>query len=483
MSDLDERIRSSFSRLAGPDEAPRASVWESVVARRRRRQRRAAVLAVPVVAALGLVVAVVDVPGGDGDRTEVATGSEDEQESVGTAADRRGEPVVSVEGRDLGPLQVTSSRLHPAEGEGWLVHTITLTNTGGAAVHLNDFRAGAFLGDREVLVATEGCGYGASELEPVGPACQLSYRPVTIAPGDQHRFTVTLWRSLTGMNPVTAERYQWQLELQLGDAPFDRPDQVGDEGHLLFEYELPVTEPTGADVPTYDLPLPEAELVREEQLTARSTDVAVWGDGRGRYLTLTVRFGPAEAFAAPSGVGPMIKDETWPDDAGEVWLSEPGEPGHARMWWVRPSGDLWLLDGYWYGEEQSTDPEGTLRDWARTIEAPDTAGAPYVIEPGFTALGSDAAGDVRSRARVWDYDGREVTLLVVDQTVGSGLSNLLAKGAPTVADHPRFGQLWSVRQTVGWPVAGADGPWATLQAPSLTPEELEAVLDALTLHW
>lgn len=263
MSDLDQRIRNSLSRLGAPDEASRAAVWESVVARRRRRrQRRAAVIAVPVVAVLGVVVAFSGVRGGDGGRTDVATGSEDEQGPVGAEA-RPGEPVVTVQGRDLGPLQVTSTPLQPAEPDGSLAHTVTLMNTGGTVVHLNDFRSGAFIGEREVLVATEGCGYGGVELGQVSPGCQLDYRPVTISPGEQHRFTVTLWHSLAGMNPPTAQRYRWQLELQLGDEPFDHPDQVGDEGQLMLEYDLSGSEPS-ADLPAVEEgPAPPGPLAGE----------------------------------------------------------------------------------------------------------------------------------------------------------------------------------------------------------------------------
>lgn len=244
----------------------------------------------------------------------------------------------------------------------------------------------------------------------------------------------------------------------------------------------PAPSSTTPDVPTYSLNLDGAEPLREETLTAGNTDVAIWGDGQGTYVSLSVRPGGSGSYGAPSGFGPMVKDSSTPEEAGDAWLSEPDDPRQATMWWVQPEGDLWILRAHWYGDRVSDDAEAELRAWAFAITTSGTADRPYALDDReMSLIASDAAGDKPSRSRVWSYDGHDVTLLVLDgSSSAAGLSNLLARGAPTVTEVPALGQVWAVGQTFGWTIPQSDGAWATLLVPQGLARDADAILRALT---
>ncbi|HEY9564054.1 MAG TPA: hypothetical protein VIR30_09815 [Nocardioides sp.] len=241
------------------------------------------------------------------------------------------------------------------------------------------------------------------------------------------------------------------------------------------------TSQVPSDVPTYTLDLPGAELLREESLMARNSDVVLWGDGEGAYLSLSVRPGVSGTYGAPSGLGPMVRDSALPEDAGAAWLSEPDDPRGATMWWVQPSGDLWILRAHWYGDIVPDNAEAALREWGLAIDAASAADDTYRLgDETLSRIGFDAAGDKPSRSRVWRYGGQEVTLLVLDaSSSAAGLSNLLARGAPTRTDLPNLGQVWGVGSTFGWTVPESDGAWATLLLPEDLAGESDAILRAL----
>jgi len=241
------------------------------------------------------------------------------------------------------------------------------------------------------------------------------------------------------------------------------------------------TSPAPADIPTYSLHLAGAELLRDETVTARNSDVVLWGDSQGTFLSLSTRPGLDGTYGEPAGLGPMVEDSTFPDDAGEAWLSEQEDPRGATMWWVRPSGDLWILRAHWYGALVPESPEATLREWGLAIEHSSTADDPYVLEDETLSLiDFDPGGDRPSRSRVWSYDGQEVTLLVLDgSSSAAGLSNLVARGAPTSTEVAGLGQVWAVGPTFGWTVPDSDGAWATLLVPDALAGESDAIVRAL----
>ena len=243
----------------------------------------------------------------------------------------------------------------------------------------------------------------------------------------------------------------------------------------------PDPSPLAAHIPTYSLNLAGAELLREETVTARNVDVLLWGDGQGTFLSLSVRPGVEGTYGGPAGLGPMAEDSTFPDGAGDAWLSAPEDPRGATMWWVRPSGDLWILRAHWYGDLVPEDAEAALREWGLAIERSSAGDAPYLLGDGrLRLIGFDAGGDKPSRSRVWSFEGQEVTLLVLDgSSSAAGLSNLVARGAPTSTDVADLGQVWAVAPTFGWTVPGSDGAWATLIVPDALASRSDEILRAL----
>lgn len=228
-----------------------------------------------------------------------------------------GEPSVTVALDAFGPVEATVSTLTASE-QGWLEHAVTFENTGSETVHLQDFRTGTMLGDRQVAVATDGCGHGSSGDEPVMMGCNHDYRPVTIEAGGTHTFTVTLWRDLAGMNPVGDGPYEWSLSVDRRDTPFEHPDQTGTTGTLILTYEnlgspdgstgpdqAGTNEPGGVDGPV--LYGPESHLNRSE--SAKLTGVLGIEDGC-LYLQ-----------PPPNVRDPIQEPLVWP--YGTTWQNEP----------------------------------------------------------------------------------------------------------------------------------------------------------------
>jgi hypothetical protein len=160
-----------------------------------------------------------------------------------------------------------------------------------------------------------------------------------------------------------------------------------------------------------------------------------------------------------------------------------------QMWWSRSDGDVWLLSAYWYGQQsvRAADGRADLRDWALGIEPGPTAASetPYVIvDPAMQLVAFDYGGDLRSRARVWRYRDREITLLAIEDSAAAGLSNLLARGMPervTVAGHDG----WMVSSAsppgtiIGWQLDTPHLAWVTLTIPPELTDHTDVILAAL----
>lgn len=190
----------------------------------------------------------------------------------------KGKPVVTVAVDNLGPVAASVSPLTASE-KGWMEHTVTLENSGSRPVYLNDFRSGAMLDDREVAVATEGCGYAD---QPVTIFCQYDYRPVTIEPGGSHSFTATVWRDLAGMNPVGEGPHEWALRIDHADRPFEHPDETGTTGTVALTYASLAGDTTD--------PAPDPSTTTASSTPVVEVDLGVFDDDQARPGTgLAVR--------------------------------------------------------------------------------------------------------------------------------------------------------------------------------------------------
>lgn len=254
-----------------------------------------------------------------------------------------------------------------------------------------------------------------------------------------------------------------------------------------------------AAVTTFDLTLADVTLITDEAHTPTNTDVGLWKDERtDTYLSLTVRPGMAAAQPVPTGLGPMTEDADFPSDQGRAWITELNDAqGFAgsvrgatqRMWWTRTDGDVWLLTSYWYAGADVDVEAATsqLRNWATSIRATASDGGSfsYVLEdPTMELVDLDQAGDLRSRARVWTYEGQDITLLIIEDSAAAGLSNLLARGVPdqtSVAGR----SAWIVEDqesrdtVVGWRLDFPIEAWATLTIPEELANQTEAIIEAL----
>jgi hypothetical protein len=256
--------------------------------------------------------------------------------------------------------------------------------------------------------------------------------------------------------------------------------------------EQSTTEPrdsVAADAPVlnYELALDGARPLPVESSTAGSTDTALWvDDATQTYLTLVVRPGLALSTGAPTGVGPMVEDTSFPTGQGRAWFTDSSNTvvQHMKMWWSRSNGDLWLLDSFWYGQVPMSTGDGrrTFRDMALAITAPgqiDTPQKYLLADPSMRALATDHGGEVESRVQVWNYRLDKITLLSIQDTVASGRANLLARGKPEevrVDGH----DAWQVTDAttgeiqIGWQTDDGGPAWRTLIIPaglaSLAPE-------------
>src|SRR3546814_20174044 len=108
------------------------------------------------------------------------------------------------------------------------------------------------------------------------------------------------------------------------------------------------------------------------------------------------------------------------------------------MWWVQPSGDLWILRAHWYGDIVPDNAEAALREWGLAIDAATAADDPYRLgdEP-LSRTGFDAAGHKPTRSQVWRHGRLEVTLRALNvSSPPAGLNTLLARGPPTRTHFP-----------------------------------------------
>lgn len=227
---VDDAIRSSLERLVQAVDNPDAVVAdvERRAAKGRRRRPGGLLLVAAAVAVLGITSAVLVTADRDTDRVIAGEAARD--------ADGSGDPEVAVSAQGLEPLRVTVSDLSLAE-PGWLQHSVTLENTGDETVHLNDHRNGDFLGDREILAATDGCGPAYGPGEPVTVACHLNYVPVRIAPGTSYTFRITLWRSMEGMNDISGETLVFRKSILIGTGSVAPNPQHFSEADLVLTYE------------------------------------------------------------------------------------------------------------------------------------------------------------------------------------------------------------------------------------------------------
>lgn len=253
-----------------------------------------------VLAAAAAVLAVVALGAGalaltgDGSDTVTVAGPDDRSEASSE------DPLVTVSLDGLPSVEASTSPLRPS-GQGWAEHTVTLRNTGSEPARLSDFRGGDILGDDEVAVA-HGCNYsGSREL-----ACLTNIQPVTIDAGDAYEFTVTLWRDLAGMNPVTAGPHVWRLDVYPADNEDAAPAAIIVTYRNLDALIGAEPNPTGGvDGPVMYAPASHSDRMEFAQLTGQ-----LGREGDCLYL-----------LPPPTARDPLAEPLLWP--YGSTWEDSP----------------------------------------------------------------------------------------------------------------------------------------------------------------
>lgn len=242
-------------------------------------------------AAAAAVLAVVALAAGG-----IALTGGDSPEAVTTAGPGTDNATVAVSAIGLPSVDASTSPLTPS-ARAWLQHTVTLRNTGTERVTLTGFVGGESLGDDELAVATEGCTFSGSP----NIACLGSIPPpVEIEPGGTHDFTVTLWRDLPAMNPVTDATYSWNVPVRRDDRPTD-PQSSSPASLLTITYEnlvnsdAPVDEVDGA----MDVAVPESGASAQQLADGTPVWVVRHDDG-------TVSVVDAVSTHRPFGAGTLV---------------------------------------------------------------------------------------------------------------------------------------------------------------------------------
>jgi hypothetical protein len=123
---------------------------------------------------------------------------------------------------------------------GWADHDLTITNNTRNTLYVDGHRISEMLGDKELLVGGEGCGYGGGG-ESVRPACRAYYRPLSIEAGGQWTDVITIYRGLQGMSQPTSDPYVLTQKIRFNfTAPFTGSGEgTADSAEIKLTYRLP----------------------------------------------------------------------------------------------------------------------------------------------------------------------------------------------------------------------------------------------------
>jgi hypothetical protein len=147
---------------------------------------------------------------------------------------------VSVAPGTVGPIVVEVGPVRAAQASNsrpWVQHDVIYRNRGDRTVRFEDTRTSLFLGGREgpLLAADPGCGYGKPRRKPVEPgACLLYLDAFVVRPGATVRRTITLFKDLRGMEPLTRGPYVWDKAIRFRVGSPDSPVRKATI-HLTYE--------------------------------------------------------------------------------------------------------------------------------------------------------------------------------------------------------------------------------------------------------
>ena len=173
----------------------------------------------------------------------MAPASTSAQLAIGSRSAEEGWNVtVSVDAVGLGPVEVATGPLRPAEGWGrvWLQHDLILTNTGDRQVTFADTWSAGVLGPRgrPMLVATadDRCGYYA--VKPLRAGCRLPLIFLAIKPDRSETRLTTLWKGLRRMASLDPGTYVFRQPLRFSFGKHPPGEGRGHRGVIKLVYRV-----------------------------------------------------------------------------------------------------------------------------------------------------------------------------------------------------------------------------------------------------
>jgi hypothetical protein len=116
-------------------------------------------------------------------------------------------------------LSVGAPRAAPqTDARAWVEHELVFENQSRRLLRFADTETSAFIGPpgtRKLIAADEGCGYAQAATLPVeAGVCRLSLDGFSINPHAKVSRTITLFKGLTGMKPLTPGTYTFKRAIR-----------------------------------------------------------------------------------------------------------------------------------------------------------------------------------------------------------------------------------------------------------------------------
>jgi hypothetical protein len=153
---------------------------------------------------------------------------------------------ISVRPSRIGPivLAVTNlARAKPANSDPWIEHDLVVRNTGDQPVTFADTRGSEFIGDaghHRLLVVDEGCGYSRNgpRAAVTAGACRAYLDLLTVKPDASANRTITLFKRLPGMDPLSAGTYVFRRPVRFQPGSRQPGEREGRSGVVRVVYKI-----------------------------------------------------------------------------------------------------------------------------------------------------------------------------------------------------------------------------------------------------
>ncbi|MCC5952810.1 MAG: hypothetical protein JJU45_12025 [Acidimicrobiia bacterium] len=276
--DLDTRVRAALDAVT-VDVVASDALLERIhreaaeAPGHRGSRRRIAWAATAAVVVLVAAVGILSMAGGDGE--PVVIGRAD-RTTVAPPAAASG-PSVALTSTDTERLVASTSELAPHD-DGWLGHTITITNTGDGVTDVQLPRTTSLLGDDEVIATLAGgeCAPPLVQSEPASEVDPVCVPPVqSLGPGAQLVVDVLL----LPIGDVTSDTLSWSVPVLHTSLTTDETDDASraEAGEIVVTY-TDLAEAAPSDTSLHDTATTEPPGTTSIEQPATTTTMAIDAD-------------------------------------------------------------------------------------------------------------------------------------------------------------------------------------------------------------